>query len=145
MGKITKYKQILLIFLSIFTISCSVGAETAEEISSGPIVSFLNCPNELFTDNTLEITYRMTAGEGDIKNVDITIYKNKNIIISYKIDSRVNANNYQFLEARQESIYDYELNNSGNKETGDFIFTIKVTDELKRETEESCNFSMKSG
>tara|TARA_Y100000817_G_C16741810_1_gene492812 strand:+ start:170 stop:607 length:438 start_codon:yes stop_codon:yes gene_type:complete len=145
MGKITKYKKILLIFLSIFTNFCSLGAETSEEIFSGPVVSFLNCPNELFTDNTLEITYRMTAGEGDIKNVDIKIYKNKNIIISYKIDSRANANNYKFLEGGQESIYDYELNNSGNKEPGDFIFTIKVTDELNRETEESCRFSMKSG
>ena len=134
----------LCIFL-LFLISCSDNLDTDQNSYIKPNVDFLNCPTNVHIEDTLILDYEINAGSGSIQEVDIKILQEANVIVSYKVNSRVNSKNYKFLDPFENHIYSYELNNSAKIEQENYLFTIKITDNLDQVADAECQFAMKSG
>ena len=143
--KKNKKKFIFYLSLCLILISCSNNENTDQNSLVKPIVEFLNCPTNVHIEDTLILNYEINAGSASIQEVDIKILKETDVVVSYKVNSRVNSKNYKFLDSFENHVYSYELNNSAKTEQENYLFTIKITDNLDQVADAGCQFAMKTG
>ena len=140
-----KNKKGFILWIFLILVFCSNNETIDQNSYIKPNIEFLNCPTNVHIEDTLFLNYEINAGSASIQEVDIKILKETDVVVSYKVNSRVNSKNYKFLDSFENHIYSYELNNSAKTEQENYLFTIKITDNLDQVADAGCQFAMKTG